>query len=408
MSQDVFRQFVRPIRGLAGKAWRSGLWRMGTQISGPFRHVAGNCWFARLRQMPAPVPGQVVICEDGNLLVGNESPLGLIKQYGFGGYRFGSDGLYFASSDNTDPNKNGRRYRLVRNPRNVFWSYRALNHLLRHPTDLELQQDVDWALRVNEIIDRYERISGTTLKGKQVLEVGPGPNYGSTLVMACRGAVCSVVDAFVPTWIEDYHPRFYRALAEKLRSDPRVVTLEPLEQMLRTRDLDRGGLIRYADAAEELQADTAAFDFVWSNATAEHFYDIEAAFRQLARVTRPGGFGVHVIDLKDHRDEVRRLEYLLLSDAEYQAEFVLRHSECGNRHREGEFLEVFHNVGLDVVEKEATSLFDPAYLQDFMPRLRERGNPRYRSLSVEELQPAVTTVTLLRSTVGTRRQPSTV
>jgi ubiquinone/menaquinone biosynthesis C-methylase UbiE len=42
-------------------------------------------------------------------------------------------------------------------------------------------------------------------------------------------------------------------------------------------------------------------DVVLSNSFLEHVEDIDGVIAEMARVTRPGGFGVHSIDGNDHR-----------------------------------------------------------------------------------------------------------
>ncbi len=359
----------------------------GKPLSPPFQHLEGHCWFVELAGKKALDPRDVVVVEEGIRLAGAGSSLGVIKQLGFGAYRFCEEGLYFSSSDNSDPNHNGRRYRLVWNPSNVFVNYIPVNQRYGKMTVAQLEQRVQRAIEVFSFIDPYEQISGTTLNGKDVLEIGPGCDYAWALVMACLGANCSVVDPFVPVWSDEYHPQFFKALSKRLHTLPRIVTVAPIERLLEERDIKSSGLTFFADTAEELKAPSNTYDFVLSVSVGEHFYDIQAAFRELARVTRTGGYGFHSIDLRDHRDFSRPLEYLLVSDADFWKEFVLRHAECGNRHRANEFLDAFRQSGFEVVTNEAIGSFDARYLEDFIPRLRKDGHDRYRLHSVSDLLP---------------------
>ena len=382
------------VRRRVAKIVRRGLWTMGKPIPGPYRPVDGYCWFSPWPEKPVPRPHDHVVCEGGVPLAGAESALGLIKRIGFGAYRFEADGLYFSTTDNSNPNENRRPYRLVRNPGNAFASYTPVNHRHRRASDAEIEQEVDRALGILPRLDVYEKAAGTTIQGKTVLEVGPGPEYGCTMVMECLGAECHVVDPFVPEWSEDFHPRFYRALAARLKSNPRTVTTAPLERLLAACDFNKAGPVRHRDAVEDLSVPSETFDFVISIAVAEHFYDIAAAFDQLARTTRRGGFGIHVIDLRDHRNFARPLEYLLQNEATFLQEFVQRHAECGNRHREFEFLQVFENAGFQVLASNPPLRVDENYLHEFLPRLRSAGHERYRDLPVDRLQPAVIDVLL--------------
>lgn len=382
------RTLYEYIRHRMADSLRRGLWTMGQPISGPFQRLEENCWFVECGTPPLN-RRNLVLAEEGTRLIGAESYLGVIKRLGYGAYRFHDDGIYFSSSDNSDPNQNGRQYRLVWNPRNVFANYVAVNRRSGKMTESQLEDRVGYAISVIPIVKEYEKVSGTTLNGKNVLELGPGADYGWTMVLACLGAHCSVADPFTRVWSDDFHLPFFSALAKRLQCLPEVVTIAPIQRLLQERDFKRAEITCFDDAAEELQAPNETFDFVLSAAVGEHFYDIEAAFRQLARVTRPGGIGLHWIDLRDHRDFSRPLEYLLMNDADFLKEFVLRHAECANRHRAHEFEEVFRQVGFELISKVATSLFDPEYLDDLIPRLRMNGHERYRSHVAAELQPAL-------------------
>lgn len=58
----------------------------------------------------------------------------------------------------------------------------------------------------------------------------------------------------------------------------------------------------------------ASVDVVFSNSVFEHVSDVDATLAELARITKPGGFGLHGIDTVDHRwyghPELHQLEFL--------------------------------------------------------------------------------------------------
>ncbi len=54
------------------------------------------------------------------------------------------------------------------------------------------------------------------LKGKRVLEIGSGVNFGTILAIACYGAKVTAVERYAPPWNPDYHPRFYARLRDQL------------------------------------------------------------------------------------------------------------------------------------------------------------------------------------------------
>jgi hypothetical protein len=56
---------------------------------------------------------RVALCEDGRLLGPAHSPHQDIRRLGRGRFSHWNDLLYFSTSDNTDPNDNGRSYRII-------------------------------------------------------------------------------------------------------------------------------------------------------------------------------------------------------------------------------------------------------------------------------------------------------
>lgn len=390
----AFRTPYAFIRHQVAKVVRKGLWAISTPIPGPYTHAGGHRWhIAWTPRFPLPAHPAVLV-EDGKRLPGTASDLRFVEAVGYGAYRMTPEGLYFATTDNSDPNHNGRQYRLVWNAWNAFVDHVPVNLRRGELSASQLNQRVEETLNLIPGIEQIEQTIGTTIAGKDLLEVGPGPDYAWTLMAACLGARCSVADPFGAVWSDDYHPRFYRALAQRMERHPRMVTTQPLERLLETRDFSRSEVSRYDVAAESLTAPDNTFDLVFSNAVGEHFYDISAAFREMARVTRPGGFGHHVIDLRDHRDFSRPLEYLLMNEGDFWREFINRHAECGNRLRECEFLAVVRDAGFEPIANRATLKIASDYLEEFIPRLRSAGNERYRHFTADELQPSGIALTL--------------
>src|SRR5262249_27582484 len=157
--------------------------------------------------------------------------------------------------------------------------------------------------------------------GASVLEVGPGPHDGAVLVLVAYGMRPIVIDRFLSPWQREHHGPLYAALADELeRSDPEA-DVSPLRALVAAGGYDGAVLARLGATLEALPLPTDSVDVVVSNAAVEHLSDLDAAFAQLYRVTRPGGLGIHQVDFRDHRDFGRPLEYLLLGEPEFQALF---------------------------------------------------------------------------------------
>ena len=102
-------QLVRQVSRRALEALRIPL--------GPFAREAGNAWVAFLPETPlesdGPKDGErssLVVLEDGRPLGPPHTPHEIIRRVGKGMYSHWEGALIFSTSDNTDPNTNGREY----------------------------------------------------------------------------------------------------------------------------------------------------------------------------------------------------------------------------------------------------------------------------------------------------------
>jgi SAM-dependent methyltransferase len=225
------------------------------------------------------------------------------------------------------------------------------------------------------------------LKGKKVLEIGPGINFGPILTLACHGAEVLVTDRFLTPWDPDYHPKFYSMLRKSLADRWPSIDLSPLDRVINQRQYPKESISAYTCSLERLSgvADQSV-DLVISNAVFEHLYDLKSAFSHLARITKPGGLGLHQIDFRDHRDFSRPLEHLLLSDREFSRKFREKHGEFGNRFRPGEMRQFFELVGFKVREFKPDIYVEEEYLKEFLGRLRQTKKSRYRDYDPEDLR----------------------
>ena len=218
-----------------------------------------------------------------------------------------------------------------------------------------------------------------------MLEIGPGINCGFAILLACYGAKPIVVDPYPVKWDERYHLPFFQLLRSELDGRPGV-DLGPIDQLIEANDFDSRVIQRFDCPVELLDLEDDSIDVVCSNAVGEHFYDVDEAFRQLYRVTKPGGYGFHQVDFGDHRDFTRPLEYLLMSEAEFQQEFGLHRGEIGNRVRAAEMSRSITSSGLEIVNFDPNRFVDAEYLADFLPRLRSCSESPYREIAEEQLR----------------------
>ena len=174
----------------------------------------------------------------------------------------------------------------------------------------ETARCVEYDLRVVDEWLQYLRAysaEGNALRGKNVLELGPGSDLGVGLYLLAKGAAvyhaCDVND------LSQRAPAsFYTSLIERIAVlDPSVDTESLNSQIERTRTGSTSRLHCVVRKDFDLVAafGTNTMDMVFSQAAFEHFDNVPHTVQQLSAVCKPGAIIVAEIDLKTHSRWIR-------------------------------------------------------------------------------------------------------
>src|ERR1700730_6382761 len=90
------------------------------RLPGPFVPESGRCWVARRPASAGGRPSVLTLYEDGVALRPALAALDDIRAVGYGAHCHRGDHVHFSTSDNTDPNVNGRTYQVALSA----WLYR--------------------------------------------------------------------------------------------------------------------------------------------------------------------------------------------------------------------------------------------------------------------------------------------
>lgn len=266
-----------------------------------------------------------------------------------------------------------------------------VNQMVLETDPERIKRDAKYAIDVAKSYVSQMPDGRTFLANKEFVELGPGVNFGTALVLLCWGARrATVSDRFqhhLGSFQADYHIPVYREIVTMLRAEEPSVDLQPLEDVINGSKHEVGRLFCDTTPLEKLaEKYPEAFDITLSNAVFEHLYHPRKALDSLRRATRMGGMGFHQVDFRDHRDFSRPLEYLLLDEFSFHEMLEERHCECGNRIRPDEMLALFRDVGFDDVEFIPNMWAPQEYLLDFVPRLKAAGFSPYADISLDRLQ----------------------
>lgn len=374
----------------------------------------GYCFVAR-----SPAPGLsshtgtslAQVLEDGKPLTGPSNALhDEIRNKGQGRYSFWYDSVYFSTTDNTSPLNNHRVYEIMY-PAEVdsvvYIVKRLIKRIIRKfirrdvvddgmkPVNLQkrdyslekIAEDVEYAGSIGRNYLNWLRENGHDIKDKIILEIGPGINFGSTLLLACFGAKVAVVDRFLAPWDADYHGEFYKLFQRWIEENFPEADLSSFEIIRAKKGYSPNVIECYQTPLEELQGiQDSSIDFIFSNAVFEHLFHPERSFSQLGRVSKPGAIGYHQVDFRDHSDFSKPLEFLLVNDDEFKEEMTRNHCERGNRYRPTEYKDLFVKNGFEVVKFQPNIFSDDTYLAGFMTRLASMNNSKYGGFTREELR----------------------
>ena len=347
-------------------------------LRAPFRYRHGHCFCKDVRQffgpgdiLDKPTDSQLFLFEDGKRIGISHTGIGLIERDGGGNFSHWDGVLYFSTSDNSDPNTNGRSYIAA-------WSN-------------ELYFSERYAYSRGQVAQLLARLNlaPVDLKGKRVLEMGPGRDMGFALILAGLGAATVGVEKYKPGWTKDWHSPFIDAICQHAPEDFAGFDPAPLRRCQAMNGFDPSCIAHRRTSMEDFSSiGSDAFDVTCSQAVLEHVGNPALALDNLYLATRPGGMGVHVIDFRDHRDFAAPLEFLLLDEHGFEAALAGKDPYWfGNPLRFGAWLQLWRNAGFKDIEHIVdVPTVDEAYLRDLLPRLRRCGSP-YRDTPEDDLRP---------------------
>lgn len=244
-------------------------------------------------------------------------------------------------------------------------------------SEAKIRRDACHAIRVGRTyLIACERF-GIDLRTVRVMELGAGWNLGASLMLGCHGAHVVAAEPGMVSWQESYHRPLYECMLRLLAADFAWEQLEIFRRVLEPGGYPADRVTMLRTVGEKLDAiPDASIDFIGSNAVLEHVSGVPLCIRELHRITKPGGFGAHQIDLRDHRDFSRPVDYLLQSDAEFRDHYTAadgNSNKNGNRLRQAGFEAAFAAAGFHVDGVEQNMFSETRYRAEIAAALRTVG-----------------------------------
>lgn len=261
----------------------------------------------------------------------------------------------------------------------------AVNLMHLNDADEAVLDDAKYTLAVTKsYLNQISKFETIDILGKNILEIGPGRNFGSVAILMCLGANVSVSDRWLVPFSKKYHRKVYSRLAQLAPIEFANINLDPLLALSQA-DSHDGFISPYPDAESLILDDSAKFDILLSNAVFEHLIDIDKASQNLANASNIGSLHIHQIDLRQHSNFECPLEYLLMSPTQYEEWLAKDLGHSGSARRRFEYEASFRTADFEVLEVEVNGKVGSDYLKDFVPRLRAARDSKYCDLDGPDL-----------------------
>lgn len=235
----------------------------------------------------------------------------------------------------------------------------------------------DYGERLGYDVEQFDDF----LRGKTVLEYGPGDILGVSLLMYAHGAAfVQCVDRFAREKISKANIETYLEILDRLDPEKRRRAADAFNDHGDPGSGFNPAMIRYSVTRDGLINESEAYDLIVSRSVLEHVNHLDLTIRDIANALKPDGVSVHSVDLKSHNlDRYLPFDFLTWPETVYR--LMNSHKGRPNRWRVDKYRECVARAGLRFMALAPTGKLQ----DDQIDRIRPKLAPRFRDLPTEEL-----------------------
>lgn len=219
------------------------------------------------------------------------------------------------------------------------------------------------------------------LRGKWILEYGPGDILGVAILFYAYGAQnVHCVDRFPLAKLTEKNIQVYLCLCDQLQGARR----KRAESVFKTHGVPESGfnqnMISYSVTKNGLSRRDRQYDMIVSRAVLEHVNDLKETFVDIKKSLKPEGVSIHKVDLKSHGlDRYTEFDFLTWPKSIYWLMYGFK--GFPNRWRINTYREAARECRLKIKRCIPTDKADQAGLKKISPFLATE----FRDLTPEEL-----------------------
>lgn len=219
------------------------------------------------------------------------------------------------------------------------------------------------------------------LKGKVVMEYGPGDILGMALLFYAHGAErVTCIDRFPLSTLSLKNKNVYVHLLNSLNNDERVRAENAFKIKGKPESGFNENIINYKVTKNGLSGEVGKYDLIISRAVLEHVNNLEETMLDIKKCMKHEGVSIHQVDLKSHGLD-RYIEYDFLTWPNILYKLMYSHKGFPNRWRVDKYKEISKKINLKIKKLYSTGMLEQEKVKIIYPKLAKD----FREISLEEL-----------------------
>lgn len=234
--------------------------------------------------------------------------------------------------------------------------------LLNVSNQMQLDQMImHYGVRISDWVHEVSLKNNISLKGKKILEIGPGGLLFQGLIFQAMGADYTAVDAFQGNCLSPRAKELYkRFLSDTSRFS--------FSYDLNWDNVDIDSINYVPDTPLEKASENfkdKKFDIIFSYGVLEHLYDIDSGFVTMENLLSDQGLLIHNIDYQPHdfwRNYKNPLTHLCVPNLLYKMAYP-KFRGYTNRLRHSDFVKSIKRASLKVISVQESEFYPKEVLE---------------------------------------------
>jgi hypothetical protein len=268
---------------------------------------------------------------------------------------------------------------LMNKIRHSVWSYRTPRPFSSDDIDRNVNYCLDVVSQWKKIL-KYYTGREKPFENQHVLELGPGPDLGTGVILLALGAksYCAI-DKYR---LASLAPKdFYKRLFERIQHLPQCEMARKIFQEFKEAESER---FRYIyDPNFHLDAlPSNKYQILVTQAVLEHLHEIKNIFTTLRQKLSRDGWMINEVDLSTHTRFLRDWDPLNILRYSHSVYNLLRFNESPNRWRMSDYESSFNELGYKHVKTFPIKILD----LDYTRRVSKQLSHPFRKYPLSDLK----------------------